>query len=353
MLDDRKAAILTTVVNEYIATAQPVGSSHVVKAEGVNVSSATVRNEMALLEQDGYLVQPHTSAGRIPTDKGYRFFVDQLAAPGTLDAARRHQVREFFAHAHGELEQMLAETSHLLSQLTDYAAVVVRPAHEVALIRSVQLVDLGHHVVLLVVVLSNGMVEKRTLDLAGVDGSGTHSERDLGGETSFEISADEMASAASRLNSHLLGKNMAEASPAPPSGKAVTDGLMALAVAALTSQGRQSDPDHVFVGGASRMASAFEAVTTVRSVLGILEQQYVVVSLLRDVLDRGLTVSIGAEHGIAPLAECAIVVAPYQVEGEQVGTIGVLGPTRMNYPQALAAVAAVGQRLGRRLSGEE
>jgi len=112
----------------------------------------------------------------------------------------------------------------------------------------------------------------------------------------------------------------------------------------------EGDSDHVFVGGTARMAGAFDAVETVREVLSILEQQLVVVSLMRDVLDRGLTVAIGSETGVQPLAECALIVAPYEVDGDKVGTIGVLGPTRMNYPQALSAVAVVSQQLGDRLS---
>jgi heat-inducible transcriptional repressor len=114
--------------------------------------------------------------------------------------------------------------------------------------------------------------------------------------------------------------------------------------------GSSADDDAVFVGGASRMANAFDAVEVVRQVLATLEQQYVVVSLLRDVLDRGLSVAIGAEHGVQPLVSCSVVVAPFTVEGEAAGTIGVLGPTRMNYPQALAAVEVVSERLGDRLS---
>src|SRR4051812_2298037 len=165
MLDDRKAAILRVVVEEYIETAQPVGSSHVAGVPGFSVSSATVRNEMAVLEKEGYLVQPHTSAGRIPTDKGYRFFVDSLTEPGPLGPAQRQQIKDFFAKAHGELEHMLHDTSRLLSTLTDYAAVVVAPSHDVATIRSAQLVGLGPKVALLVAVLSNGVVEKRTIEL--------------------------------------------------------------------------------------------------------------------------------------------------------------------------------------------
>jgi heat-inducible transcriptional repressor len=332
MLDDRKAAILRAVVEVYIDTAQPVGSSHVVRSAPIDVSSATVRNEMAALEREGFLVQPHTSAGRIPTDKGYRFFVDNVA-PGSLGPAQRQQVRDFFAHAHGELEQMLAETSRLLSNVTDHTAVVVGPPFEAASIRSIQLVGLGGRTVLLVAVLSNGSVEKRTLDL------GT------------EFAEDRLSGVSAHLSAHLLGHVLADAATKviAPTGDPVADEVVAAAAAAL----RPASPDegeHVFVGGAARTAASFEAVHTVREVLDILEQQLVIVTLLRDVLDRGLSVAIGAETGLPPLAECSVVVAPYEIEGEPAGTIGILGPTRMNYPQAMAAVAAISQRLGRRLS---
>src|SRR5438874_3644266 len=152
MLDDRKAAVLRAVVREYIETAQPVGSAHVARTTDLGVSPATVRNEMATLEREGYLAQPHTSAGRVPTDLGYRFFVDQLTAPGALPAVQRQQVRDFFAAAHGELEKMLHDTSQLLSDVTRYAAVVVGPPHEGACLRSVQVVGLGPHVAMVVAV---------------------------------------------------------------------------------------------------------------------------------------------------------------------------------------------------------
>src|SRR5919108_2417035 len=164
-LDERKAQILKAIVEEYVETAQPVGSQTIARSRRLGVSSATVRNEMTVLEREGYLVQPHTSAGRIPTDRGYRFFVDQLTEPGPLDPARRQLVRDFFRKAHGELEQLLHDTSRLLATLTDYAAVVVGPAHEATTVRSVQVVGLGSRVALVVVVLSNGVVEKRSVDL--------------------------------------------------------------------------------------------------------------------------------------------------------------------------------------------
>jgi heat-inducible transcriptional repressor len=331
MLDDRKAAILRAVVEEYIQTASPVGSGHVARAPEVDVSPATVRNDMAALEQEGYLRQPHTSAGRVPTDKGYRFFVDQLAGPGSLDPGKRQQVSTFFARAHGALEDTLQDTSRLLAELTDYAAVVVGPDHEAATIRSVQLVGLAPRVALLVAVLSNGVIEKRQVDLAAETGD------------------ERLAAATAHLCAHLIGRTLATVPDLPATGDAGTDAITTTAASALVA-GVDHEAEHVFVGGASRVVASFDAIETVRHILAILEQQFVVVGLLRDVLDRGLNVAIGAEHGVVPLAECSIVVAPYEVEGEHVGTIGVLGPTRMNYPEALAAVAVVGRRLGRRLS---
>ena len=332
-LEPRKAAILNAVVTEYIGSAQPVGSQHVVDAPGVSVSSATVRSDMAALERDGYLIQPHTSAGRIPTDKGYRFFVDHLGGTGSLDPVGRHQVRQFFDHAHGEIEQMLERTSGLLADLTDCTAMVVGPSHESAVVRSVQLVGLGHRLGLVVVVLADGAVQKQTIELPD--------------------EADEvvLSEAGSRLAVHSLGSTLAQVGEGVvPSGSPTVDSVVATGVAALRALGEGDGAEQLFVGGSSRMAAAFDAVDTVRSVLTILEQQLVVVSLLRDILDTGLTVAIGTEHGVEPLASCAIVVMPVSVGGVEAGTIGLLGPTRMNYPLALAAARVVGDRLGERLT---
>lgn len=330
-LDERKAAILNAVVVEYIDSAQPVGSAHITGTPGVEVSSATVRSEMAALERDGFLVQPHTSAGRIPTDKGYRFFVDHLGRPGTLGPDQRQQVRQFFRHVHGEVEDLLGRTSGFLADLTDYAAVVVGPTHEHSVIRSIQVVDLGSNVALLVVVLSDGAVEKRPFDIPeGVN--------------------DKMlAAAAAALSTKVHDRTLAEASRMVIRDDNITGDLSVRLADTLANLSRPDEPDRVFVGGSSRMAAAFDAVDTVRSVLSILEQQMVVVELIEHILDQGLSVSIGTEHGFEPLAACALVVAPVSIEGESAGIVGVVGPTRMNYPRALAAVRVVGEQLSERL----
>jgi heat-inducible transcriptional repressor len=277
---------------------------------------------MAVLEQEGYLVQPHTSAGRVPTDKGYRFFVDHITEPGMLDPAATQRVGQFFDATHGRLEEMLHQTSNLLAQLTRHASLVVGPPADRAVVRSVQLVGLSARVAVVVAVFSDGSVENETIDLTD------------------DTSDVRLAAATAHLQRTVTGSALA------PSGDAEVDGLCATSYQALLAA-RSQEP--VFVGGTSAVAQSFDAVDTVRSVLQTLEQQYVMVSLVRDVLDRGLSVAIGTEHGIEPLAACSVVVAPVVVDGEHLGTVGVLGPTRMNYPQALATVGVVSDRLGRHL----
>ena len=328
MLDERKTAILSAVVQEYIATAQPVGSSHIAGASGVGVSSATVRNEMAVLEQEGYLVQPHTSAGRIPTDKGYRFFVDHLAAPGRVDVATTRQVGDFFEAAHGRLEEMLHQTSDLLTQLTHNAAVVLGPKAEAATIRSAQIVRLSANAATVVLVFGNGNVENEVILID-------------------EDTPDTVLAAASvHLAGGLTGETLALVGAVTATGDEQTDSICS---AALDAMRAVSTDAHVYVGGASTVADSFDAVDVVRQVLHTLEQQFVVVSLVRDIVDRGMSVAIGIEHGVEPLSACSVVVAPVVVDGEHLGSVGVLGPTRMNYPQALATVDMVSNRLGRRL----
>ena len=329
MLDERKLAVLMAVVQEYISTAQPVGSTHISQLTGIKVSSATIRNDMAALEQEGYLAQPHTSSGRVPTDKGYRLFVDQITPQGGLDTATRQQVGSFFNSAHGRLEEMLQSTTHLLADLTKYAAVVVGPKAEAAVVRSVQVVGLSALNATVVAVLSNGAIESSTIELPE------------------SVSDAHLGAATVHLSNALVGKSLATSAAMVRTGEAIIDQVCERAMQAIVAH---ADDQSVFMGGASTMARAFDAVDTVRAILGTLEQQYIVVSLVRDVLDRGLSVAIGGEHGVEPLVACSVIVAPVVADGEHLGTVGVLGPTRMNYPKAMATVGVVSDELGRRLS---
>jgi heat-inducible transcriptional repressor len=328
MLDERKTEILRAVVETYIETAQPVGSGHITESADLGVSSATVRNELGQLAELGYLTQPHKSSGRVPTDKGYRVFVDSLDSPD-LGTTEFERVEKFFEHASGEIELMLGTTSRLLSELTGVTSLVVAPDRDTTTVRSVQLVELSPRVALAVMVLSDGTVEKGTI------------------ETVDEIDEVCIAIAQGHLSASMVGRSVSGTSTPSPSGNEAADRLVDSARAVLTAP---VEAGEIYVGGRATVASAFEAAETVREVLSVLEKQLVVVTLLRDVLDQGRKVSIGNETGVNPLNECSIVVAPYAVDGEQVGTIGLLGPTRMNYPHAMATVAAVSESLGRRLS---
>lgn len=336
-VDDRKIAILRAVIEHYVSTGQPVGSSQVAAMPGITVSAATIRNDMAALEADGYLAQPHTSAGRVPTDKGYRLYVDHLtstdvAQAGKLNAISRQRLGDFFDTAHFRLEETLHRTSLLLAQLTNYTAVVTGPSVAEAVVRSVQIVVLSDRIGTVVAVLSNGQIESEQI------------------EFSSRPNDMQLALANSRANEALVGKTLSSAKYAPATGVGVdgdVETLVAKAVGALTGgRGR----DSVFVGGTASLTTAFDAVEVVRSVLETLEQQYVVVSLVRDMLSRGVSVAIGSETGVEPLSVCSVVLAPVVRDGETVGSVGVLGPTRMNYPAALATVEVVSDRLGRRLT---
>lgn len=327
-LDERKAAILRAVIEEYTETAQPVGSSAVAGVANLKVSAATVRNEMMALESAGYLRQPHTSAGRVPTQKGYRHFVDHLDV-ARLPISERRQVARFFGQMRGEIEEVLRDTAALLADLTDYAAVVVDGSDEAATVRSVQLVALAEHTVMAVVVLSNGQIIKASLDF----------DADIDDRT--------LDAATTTLRRALERTSLSTPDVLEPGGDDAADALALQFYRELTAS---ADGERVYVDGASKVAGAFEAVDSVGQVLTILEQQLVVVSLLADVVERGLTVAIGTETGVEPLSECSLVVSPYEIDGEHAGSIAVLGPTRMNYPQAMSAVAVVSNQLGHRLS---
>jgi heat-inducible transcriptional repressor len=331
-LDERKAAILRAIVEEHIATAQPVGSQTVARSGRLGVSSATVRNEMTILEREGYIAQPHTSAGRVPTDRGYRFFVDTLTPQSTLPVEQRRAVHDFFdlfTSAHQVLEDLLHETSQLLSRVSTHTAVVVGPHAESVTVRNVQLVSLQPSLVLALAILSTGVVEKCVLHLAG------------------DVDDETLQAATAALRTSLEGARWPLKADPLVAGTPEAADLAREARDALVTRGEHDVGDPLYVGGASRLAEGSDPGSTAR-LLELLEHQVEVVSLVRDLLDeQGSRVSIGSENPLDELRDCSIVVAPYTVDGEVAGTVGVLGPTRMNYRQALAAVEAISEQLGR------
>jgi heat-inducible transcriptional repressor len=337
-LDERKAAVLRAIVEQYVDTAQPVGSQTVTSTTGLGVSAATVRNEMALLEREGYIAQPHPSAGRVPTDRGYRYYVDHLAGAAQLPAVERRRIAEFFSSATLAMDQLLGQTSRLLAGVTAHAAVVVGPEVQAVVVRAANLVLLQPRVLLAVVVLSNGSVEKEVVVFDA------------------DLTDDEVDDASARFARRLCGHRLADVAitllddDGRPDDR-VSEIVNASSVALQTRLAQhQSEP--LYVGGASRLAAEHDAFVTTSTarLLELLEQHVVLASLMRELLGPGLTVSIGSENASVELRECSLVLAPYLVEGENAGTVGVLGPTRMDYRKAQAAVAAVSQQLGRQLS---
>lgn len=333
-LDERKAAILRAIVEQYVGTAQPVGSSTVTQTADVGVSAATVRNEMAVLEREGFITQPHTSAGRVPTDQGYRYYVDHLAGASMLAPAERRRIADFFTSATMAMDELLFQTSQLLARVTAHAAVVVGPQAETVVIRGASLTKLQSRALLAVVVLSNGAVEKETVLVDD------------------DVSDDVVAAASGRLAHELDGLRLAdvevpEVAHDDPVGRLIRSSCEALRV--------HLDEHHnepLYIGGVSHLAAEHDAFTetTAARLLELLEQHVVLATVMREMLGPGLTVRIGSENRRDDLLGCSLVLAPYMVEGELTGTVGVLGPTRMDYRKAQAAVATVSQRLGRQLS---
>lgn len=329
-LDPRKSTILRTIVTEYVADGEPVGSKRVVEMAGLDVSAATVRNEMAALEERGYITQPHTSAGRVPTDKGYRRFVDELRANPTVDDPRRQLVEELLGSSR-DVEDLVARASTVLSQLTRLVSLVIAPAAEASRLRLVELVSLSPGSGLLLLVADTGRVEKRMVDLPA-----SISDADL----------DRVRTVlAEHVRGHKLGdvhtilRSIADEAPAD-----LRDALGAVADATATRLAEDT-VHHVFVGGQASLAGddTFEREHLSR-VLQVLEERDTLAKLLSDATaDASTTVRIGEENQVEDLRAASLVAQRYELI--TAGSLGVLGPTRMDYVSVLATVRAVADQL--------
>lgn len=334
-LDARREQVLRAVIEEYISTAEPVGSQKIAQSRGLNVSSATVRNAMAALEREGFLAQPHTSAGRVPTDKGYRYFVDHLARVESLGPPHADTVSRFFAGAQAALDEILHETSQILSRITDHAALVVGPDAASATVIATQLVPLHPDLILAVAVLSNGAVERAVVKLDA------------------PVADDVVGKASSALSQAAGNLALGDVGTPGRTGTRDADDLAKRAAAALRELAGEKSGEPVFVGGASHLAAEagdFATTDTASRLLELLEQQFLVVSLARGLIDQGMTVRIGSENEQVELRECSVILAPVSMGEGVAGTVGILGPTRMDYRRAIAAVATVSESLARHLS---
>jgi heat-inducible transcriptional repressor len=333
-LDDRKLRILRAIVTEYVADGEPVGSRRVVEVARLDVSAATVRNDMAALEELGYITQPHTSAGRVPTDQGYRRFVDDLAANPALDAPKRELIGELLGSAR-DVEDLLARTSSVLSQLTRLVSLVIAPAVDASRCKLVELVGLSPQSALLLLVADTGRVEKRTVDLpAGTTESDLDRVRTMLGE---QVRGRPMGEV------HTTLEGVADGAPTE-----LREVLRAVADA--THAGLADDTvHHVVVGGRASLAgeAALERDDLSR-ILELLEERATLARILADTEGDEPLVRIGGENTVEDLRATSLVAQRYRVV--TAGSLGVLGPTRMDYASVLSTVRAVADELQRSLA---
>jgi heat-inducible transcriptional repressor len=333
-LSERKASILRALVRYYIGTGEPVGSEVLANTAGLGVSSATIRNELAALEEFGYLAQPHTSAGRIPTDLAYREYVDRLPARPRLRDAERVAIVQFFDEALADVDDTLRGTTHLLSRLTRYASLALAPSQRDASIARSELVRIGS-AVLLLVVFENRTIEKRVIDLPS-------------GATDSEIEEASRALTQATQGLSLSEARVTARERARKTGKPSDRAMFKRIAEALGSIEEAGDAEHLVLSGVAYIAAeqAFQRRETLRRVYEALERQSALLRLLRDAAaNQAVSVTIGRENPVQDMWEASVVAAPFGLAGRPAGTIGVVGPTRMDYAAAISAVRAVAERL--------
>ena len=334
---DRAGRVLAALVREYIASGEPVSSSMLAGAAGLGVSSATVRNILAQLEHDGFVQQPHTSAGRIPTDRGYRFYVDLLLesrrSGRTASAVEARLRRDNMGSL---VDAVLTQVSHVVSQASRHVGFAIRPAHQAAVIDRVEFIPLSSSRVLVVIVARGGHVLQKVIDV---------------GEP---LTADELRQAANYLNSELSGLPLHRAREVVlermTHERLLYDVLMARAIRLATSTFTNLPEDReLYVDGAATLLAAAQGLnlSMLQRLLTMIDEKQRLVRLLNEYMDGpGLTVVIGAEHPDPSLRPFSLIASTYD-DGAGIGTIGVIGPTRMRYSRAIAVVDGAAQAVSR------
>lgn len=338
MSDDRRLDVLRAIVEDYVATQEPVGSRSLLDGHDLGVSPATVRNDMAALEEDGMIAQPHTSAGRVPTDKGYRTFVDRIATVKPLSAAERRAIETFMSGA-VDVDDVVRRSVRILAQLTNQVAIVQYPSLSLSTVRHIELVTLGGTRIMVVVITSSGRVEQRIVELPR--------------EPSDELIDDMRDRIAAACSGYRLADAAVEVMETVETFGASDQPIVSAIIATLSRiLSDESSDERVAVGGAANLArfgSDFDS--SIRPVLEALEEHVVLLRLLGEATsDQQMTVRIGHETGYETLAETSVVSTSYGVERQMLATLGTMGPMRMDYPGTMAAVAAVARYVGRALS---
>jgi heat-inducible transcriptional repressor len=329
MQEDRRLAVLRAIVEDYVSTREPVGSKALVERHRLGVSPATVRNDMAALEEEGLIAQPHTSAGRIPTDKGYRFFVDRLTQVKPMSPAERRAIATFLEGAH-DLDDVIGRSVRVLAQLTQQVAIVQYPTLARSTVRHIELVALSPQRLLVVLILSTGRVEQRVIELPG----------DLDTATLADLRA--------RILTAVVGQRITEAATAlgqlteQVSHDERTE-MAVIAAALVEAMSNERNDERVVVGGTANLARFGDGFDqSIKPMLEALEEHVVLLKLLGEATSPdSITVRIGHEGPYQELATTSVVATGYGPGEEAVGSLGIVGPTRMDYPGSMAAVRAV------------
>ena len=339
MLEDRRLAVLRAIVEDYVSTHEPVGSKALVERHSLGVSPATIRNDMAALEDEGYIAQPHTSAGRVPTDLGYRLFVDRLSSVKPLSNAERRAIQQFLDEA-VDLDDVMVRTVRLLAQVTRQVALVQYPSLARSTVRHIELIALGSTKLMLVLIADTGRVEQRVVDV------------------SVPLDDATLADIRSRLLVIVAGQPFASVPEllvdfVEAFTPDVRPSVSALVATLLESVAEHRD-DRVVLGGTAHLARYGEAFPiAIQPVLEALEEQVVLMRLLGEATSRsGVLVRIGHENTVEGLGATSVVTARYSHADQPVASLGVVGPTHMDYPGTMGAVQAVAQYLSDILSGK-
>ncbi|WP_299570668.1 heat-inducible transcriptional repressor HrcA [uncultured Williamsia sp.] len=334
--DERRFEVLRAIVTDYVATQEPIGSKALVDRHHLGVSSATIRNDMAVLEAEGYIAQPHTSSGRVPTDKGYRLFVDRISEIKPLSGVERRAILSFLDSG-VDLDDVLRRSVRLLAQLTRQVAIIQYPVLSSATVRHLEVVALSPSRLLLVVITDTGRVEQRMVDLGEA--------RD---DTDIARLRDMFSAALHGKRLEVASNAVAELATDAPDD--IRPAVIRIATVLVDTLVERSD-DRLVLGGTSNLARAAADFTPVQgsmdSVLEALEEQVVVLKLLAAAGMPGqVTVQIGEETNTENLRGASVVSTGYGAPGTVFGGLGVLGPTRMDYPGTIASVAAVARYVG-------
>jgi len=337
MVSERGLEVLRVIVQDYVASREPVGSKSIVDRHSFGVSAATIRNDMALLEDEELISAPHTSSGRVPTDKGYRVFVNQLADLRPLSSAQRHAIEAFLGQSN-DLDDVLARTVRLLSQLTNQVALVQYPSLATSRVRHIELVPLTPTRIMTVFITDSGRVEQRLVDL------------------SVAVADTELADLRTRLNSLLVGMGLTDAaarlatlaSDYPPDRRSFVSEV----TTSLVEQVLANRQDKLVMAGAANLARTEDDFSgSIYPVLEAIEEQVTLLRLFGEIQveSGGVTASIGRENQSFGLEETSVVTSEYSSSGGSIARLGVLGPTRMDYSNNMAAVRAVARYLSRLL----